>query len=152
MLPPPQDRQGPGESGIPVVVGQETPGDVLARQRATEPGELHVGQMPNEPEQGQRGRLDRAPRHAFGIEPLALQLDREAVVAQLSAQRVPLVVETTLAPRILLRRHEHVRRTGAGGDGAQLTIVGRHATSVDHAARSLPAEEGLAAGVGSQWH
>ncbi len=105
-----------------------------------EPVVLDLREVPHEPEQGHRGRRDRAPRELFGVEPAALQLEGQPVAAQVVPHRVELAdrLRTGLAG-ILVRVHPPVRE----GSLAHRHSVGEARDPAQPGAQTRPGLLGL---------
>ena len=106
------DNGGIGHGAVEVlvrlVVREVDPAQVLAGHHLPKPGPLGLGDVPDQPEQGQVGRRNRSPGQLFRVETGALQLQRESLVFQVPDERVALALESTIGARVLVGVDEHV--------------------------------------------
>jgi hypothetical protein len=81
------------EVAVRLSVGLIPIGYALAGEPLPEPLTFDFGQVPNQTKQRNRRRLNRAASELSGIQTLALELQREALAAQVFGQRGTLVAE-----------------------------------------------------------
>ncbi len=107
------------EITVTVGLGAEQPGHVLSGHHLAPPRPLHLGQVPHQPEERHRRRLDGTPRHCLRIKTRAFHLQGEALAAQAFDQRGALVAQPWFVlTRVVVRRFpvggEHVGSPGRG--------------------------------------
>jgi DNA-binding CsgD family transcriptional regulator len=105
------------EVTVTVGLGAEQPGHLLARHQHPERRTLPLGQVPHQPQQRHRRRLDGTPRHSLRIKTFALHLQGETETAQGFGQRAALVPQpwpalTRVVVGRLAVRGEHVGSPG----------------------------------------
>ena len=108
----------PVEVGVGVGVGLVPLWYVEPGEPAAEPGAFHLGHVPDQAEQGHRGRFHGPAGQLPGVQPGALQLQRQPLAAQELVQRRPLVPQPRAA----------FARVGAGiEEQVRPVLRGRHA-------------------------
>ena len=85
------------EVSVGIGVGLVTLGDIMPGEPAAEPAAFHLGHVPDKAEQGHRGRFDGPAGQLPGVEPVALQLQRQPLAAQEIGQRRLLVTQPRAA-------------------------------------------------------
>ena len=103
-------RDRPVEVGVGVGLGLVALQYLKPGEPAAEPAALHLGHVPDQAQQGHRGRFHGTAGQLPGIQPVALQLQRQPLGAQELGQCRPLVPQPRAAfARVGARIEEHVR-------------------------------------------